>query len=79
MSTPTKQDDRHEFIEVKPDYESELEEPEHPWWYWFRVEIPQEVEQRWRFFGLILMILAGEIGSGFIIGTILRSIFGWPF
>lgn len=79
MSTPTKQDDRHEYIEVKPDYESDPEEPKDPWWYWFRIELPDKPQEKLRFFGVILMILAGEIGFGFTFGMILRSIFGWPF
>jgi hypothetical protein len=88
LSTPTKQDDRHQFIEVKPDYSPEPEEEiepedptpdeEHPWWYWFRVELPPPKHRR-EFFGLICFILAAEIAVGYLIGQIIRSIFGWPF
>lgn len=93
MSTPTKQEDRHEYIEVKPDYGPDPEEPapeepeesgrnERPWrsvWWWTTFGIPEKPQQRFDFFGIILALLVLEYILGSIVGSILRSIFGWPF
>jgi hypothetical protein len=78
LSTPTKNDDRHQVIEVKPDRDDEDEEQKNPWWYWFRIEMPPQAK-RAEFFGFILGIILLETAFGPVLGVILRSIFGWPF
>lgn len=86
MSTPTKQDDRHEFIEVKPDYDEDegtiqevMEGGRKSCWQWFRIEVPKEKSQRERFFEIIVLIFILEWIAGPLIGMMLRSILGWPF
>lgn len=49
-----------------------------PWWYWFRIELPPRTN-RGEFIGLLLMIIATEVFVGFVLGIILRGMFGWPF
>jgi hypothetical protein len=78
VTTPTKNDDRHQVIEVKPDRDEKAEEQKSPWWYWFRIEMPPKA-QRAEFIGLILAIIVLEMTFGPVLGVILRSIFGWPF
>lgn len=88
MSTPTKNDDRHEIIEVKPDYDEDEEREtiqevmktgKKPWWYWFRIDVPKKPQQRADFVALLLAVLVVEWITGPIIGWTLRGIFGWPF